>query len=186
MFERVAFDGGPLLFLTSARKYTVVMVDPKSVKIRVLRFHNIEQCRVEVNRLLKADEDGRLFANGNWTPGQIFDHLGTWINWGYVGYPKEIGGPPWMIRVILKLFRGYVLKSKAPQGFRMPGVKNGTFAFEHRDIREAAADLLRGLQRLEAGAPPFASPAFGMMSREEAVALHLRHCELHLGYLDVR
>lgn len=178
--------GGPLLFFARAGKYTVGMVDPKRVKIRVLRFDNIEQCREEVNRLVRADEEGRLVAKGNWTAGQIFDHLGTWINWGYIGYPKEIGGPPWVIRVLLKLLRGFVLRSKAPQGFRMPGVANGTFAFELRDTREAAADLLVGLARLDAGAPPFPSPAFGMMTRDEAIALHLRHCELHLGYLDVR
>jgi hypothetical protein len=41
----------------------------------------------------------------------------------------------------------------------------------------------RAMERLKTESPTAPSPLFGLLTREEAVALNLRHAELHLGFL---
>ena len=45
------------------------------------------------------------------------------------------------------------------------------------------ARLRRAMERLKAEAPSKPQAIFGPMTHEEWVALHLRHAEMHLGFL---
>ena len=83
---------------------------------RQLRFESIADCRAEVQRLLAADAQGQLTSTGNWTPGQIFSHVATWINYGYDGYPMKPF--PFFVQWLLRLS----LKKTYRDGMR-PGVR---------------------------------------------------------------
>lgn len=151
---------------------------------RKLRFDSIEDCILEVGRIVEADRAQKLRCTGNWTPGQILGHLAAWIEYGYEGYP--IKPPPFFIRWILRLNLKRMLHKGMSKGVRIPGIEGGTTGIEDLPTSEAAHRLLDALDRLNRNEPArFDSPAFGPMSHEDRVRLNLRHAELHLGFLSM-
>ncbi len=149
---------------------------------RKLRFSDVAELRAEIDRLLAADRTHTLVQLGNWTPGQIFGHLASWINYGYEGFP--MGPPPFFIRWILRRRVRKYLRTGMPAGIHIPGTKEGTFGTEVLSIDEGRTRLTRALDRLERGdIPQYDSPAFGPMSVNDRIQLNLRHAELHLGFL---
>lgn len=156
-------------------------VDTSRAEHRSLRFNSIEDVLAEIDRIVAADQSGRLRCAGNWTAGQTFGHLATWINYGWDGYPFKV---PWFIRLILRSKVRRMLSDGMPRGVRIPKAEAGTYGVEPLSTEEGAERLRAALRRLRSGDPPrFHSPAFGEMSLEDRVRLNLRHAELHLGFL---
>lgn len=154
----------------------------KTVSWRKLRFHSVTECKDEVLRIVKADQEGRLSATGNWTPGQILSHLAAWIEYAYDGYP--VNPPPFFIRWILKLRLKKMLDVGMPRGIFIPGIAGGTTGMDLIPTQQSADRLLTALDKLASPTPAkFDSPAFGPLSHEDRIKLNLRHAELHLGYL---
>ena len=151
---------------------------------RTLSFTSIDQARAEVARLLAADCAGTLTTVGAWTAGQNFGHLASWIEWGFDGYPPSVKTPPWILRFILKLMKHSMLNKPMRRGVRLPGVQGGTYGTEVCETQAAGTRLLNALERLKTTPPRFPSLALGELTLEEATKLHLRHCELHLGFLS--
>jgi hypothetical protein len=150
---------------------------------RKLRFQSIDDCEEEVQRIVRADREGRLQANGNWTAGQILAHLSAWIEYAYEGYPLK--SPPFFIRWVLRLRLKKMLEKGMPRGTRIPGIKNGTTGMDDMPTSAAADRFLAALARLSSTEETkFDSPAFGALSQEDRIRLNLRHAELHLGYLN--
>ena len=151
---------------------------------RKLRFASLNELDAALMRIERAEREGKLEALGAWTPGQILNHLGAWIEFGYEGFPRELRPPPLALRVLLRLGRKRFLSRPLPVGFRIPHAPEGTYATEVVPFEEGMARLRRNLERLMKGeAPRVPSPAFGMLTHEEAVQGTLRHAELHLGFL---
>ena len=150
---------------------------------RTLRFESIEDCIAEILRIVEAEQENRLNATGNWTPGQILGHIAAWIEYGYEGYP--IQAPPWIIRWILRMSLRRILTKGMSKGVRIPGIEGGTTGIQDMPVGEAASRLLNALDRLNRNElAQHESPAFGSMSHEDRVRLNLRHAELHLGFLN--
>ena len=150
---------------------------------RPLHFNTIDDLLVEIDRIVAAERSGTLRWCGNWTPGQVFGHLATWINYGYVGFPRR-ATPPWFIRPILRMKVKKYLRDGMPRGIKIPGIKEGTFGTEPLTTQEGAQRLEAALMRLKNREPVrHYSPAFGEMPHEQHIAFQLRHAELHLGYL---
>jgi len=148
---------------------------------RKLRFNNIDELLAEIDRVVSADQAGALRRTGNWSAGQIFGHLATWINYGWEGYPMKV---PWFVRWYLKRIGKRFIHEGMPQGVRIPKVEAGTYGTDVIATQDGAQRLRRALERLKQDEPPkFDSPAFGPMSLDDRVSLNLRHAELHLGYL---
>lgn len=160
------------------------MTDTKTAGWRELRFQSLVELRAEVERLLVADRQGTLKVSGNWTAGQNLGHLASWIEWGFDGYPPSVKTPPWILRVVLKLMKHSMLNKPMRRGVRLPGVQGGTYGTEPCETQAGGARLLNALDRLKTTAPRYPSLALGQLSHEEAIQLHLRHCELHLGFLS--
>jgi hypothetical protein len=159
------------------------MVATKQVKDRrSLRFNSVDELLADIERIVKADNAGKLRCTGNWTAGQAMGHVAAWINYSYDGYP--LGPPPWIIRVMLRFLKKKYLRQGMPAGVEIPKVQGGTFATEPLSTAEGAARLRKALARLTSGEPArFPSPAWGEMPVEERIALNLRHAELHLSFL---
>lgn len=149
-------------------------------EVRVLRFETPGAMWAEVERIVTAERAGGLKRTGNWSVGQTLGHLAAWIDFAYEGYPVR---PPLVLRWVLRPFKKRFLRGPLPRGRRIPGVKGGTLGIEERSTEDGLARLRAAWSRLEAGAPAGPNPIFGRMTHEEWVALHLRHAELHLGFL---
>jgi hypothetical protein len=147
---------------------------------RALRFESIDQVMAEVDRLAEAERAGRLRRLGNWTLGQTLGHLATWVEYGYTGAPLKV---PFFIRWFLRLRKRKVLYGPMRAGVRIPGVEGGTLATEPVPLEDALGRMRRAMGRLQSEAPTAPNVIFGPLQHEEWVALHLRHAELHLGFL---
>lgn len=147
---------------------------------RELHFDSIDQMMAEVDRLVAAEQAGRLKQLGNWTLGQTLGHLATWIEYGYTGAPLH---PPFFIRWILRLQKKKFLRGPMPAGVRIPRVEGGTLGIAPMPLDEALPRFRKAAQRLQQEPPTAPSPALGMLTHDEAIALNLRHAELHLGFL---
>ncbi len=156
-------------------------VDTKHVAgRRALAFKSIDEALADVRRVTEAERAGRLRQLGNWTAGQTFGHLATWIGFAFDGNPLKA---PWIVRAIMKLRKAKYLKG-LPAGVKIPGVQGGTLGTEVLATEVGLERLTRAFERLKVEAPTRPNPIFGPMSHAEWIELHLRHAELHLSFLD--
>lgn len=156
-------------------------VDTGKVKRRVVRFHSVADLRADLGRIEAAQRAGTLRTLGNWTPGQIVGHLATWAQFSFDGNPLR---PPWIIRFIVGRRKNRYLDGGLPAGVKIPRVPGGTLGMEDAPFDEAMARYRRVMDRLEREAPTRPNVIFGRLTHEEWIKLHLRHAELHLGFLD--
>ncbi len=152
----------------------------KVVDRRTLRLNSLDDLRAEIDRIAASERAGALKRSGNWTAGQTFGHLATWMNFAWSPCPIKA---PWFVRLIVGRRKDKYLNKAMPAGVRIPRVPGGTVGTEPRKLDEALADLKTAIHRLEREAPTCPSPVFGLLTREEAIKLNLRHAELHLSYL---
>ncbi len=157
------------------------MIDTGKVQDRrKLRFASIDELLADVERIVAADRAGALRRTGNWTAGQVFGHLATWINFAYEGYPFKV---PWFVKLFVRAKKQTYLRDGMPAGVRLPRTEDGTFGTEPMTTSEGAERLRAAVARLRSEPARFDSPAWGPMTLEEQITLALRHAELHLGFL---
>jgi hypothetical protein len=137
----------------------------------------------EVYRLRQAEMDGKLFTRGNWELGQAVNHLSQWIQYSFTGAPIKA---PWYMKFFMQLMKNRILKSGFPAGVKMPGVEGGTLATENVPSPESIPQLAAMAKRLQAQCPALPNPVFGPLTHEQWKALHLRHAELHLSFMEVK
>ena len=168
-------------------RYTEAMTQPidtaKVTDRRALKFNSVGDLRADLESLDRAQSSRALRTTGNWTPGQVFGHLASFIEFAYDGYPKELQNPPWFIRQILKLMKKRYLYGKLPVGIKIPGIKDGTVGIDALPFAAGLTRLRAALARLDAAPPDKPNPIFGPLSHPEWIALHCRHAELHLSFL---
>jgi len=164
---------------TATRTPASVINTAKVANRRSLRFDTIDQMMAEVDRLVAAEQTGRLKQLGNWTLGQSLGHLAGWSEFGYTPAPLN---PPFFIRWILRFRKQKFLNSPMPAGVKIPGVAGGTLATEPMTLDEGLSRLRSIIERMKTQPPTVPSPALGMLTHNESIALNLRHAELHLGF----
>lgn len=157
-----------------------VQVGPQGA--RELRFSSLEEVIHEMERIADAERQGTLKTLGNWTTGQTFGHLASWIDYSYDGFPAALN-PPWIIRFIVRLQKKKFLHGKMPRGVKIPGSPDGTYGTEPMALDRGVARLRSSLERLQREKPTKKSVLFGELTHEEWIACTLRHSELHMGYL---
>jgi hypothetical protein len=159
-------------------------IDTRKAARRNLCFGSIDEAIAEIDRIVEAEKAGTLRATGNWSAGQVFNHIATWLNFSWDGFPSSVS-PPWFVCVILRMMRKRYIYKPTGAGVKIPGLPGGTLGTEPVGTEEGAHRLKAALMRLKKGEPAtFHSPAFGPMSEEERTQFQLRHCELHMGFLD--
>lgn len=160
------------------------VVDTRTAPRRALSFETLAALSSELDRLEAAHRAGTLRSTGNWTPGEILDHLARAIRPSFDGFDFAVALP-------IRLLGSLVMKRRFlgrgfPRGFRMSPKMSAAFgprpgvSFEHG--LGALREQLRRIERGERMSHP--SPGLGSLTHEEWVRLHLRHAELHLAYLN--
>jgi hypothetical protein len=159
------------------------MINTRTAERRPLRFDTLGDLLREVDRIVAAERAGQLRRTGNWTTGQTFGHLAAWMEYPYVGFPPE-AHPPWLVRVILKMFRERLLRKTMSPGMKLGRIPGGTLGVEVMSAEAGEKRLRDAIARLQRREPAVHhSPALGAMTDDERIALNLRHAELHLGFL---
>jgi hypothetical protein len=147
---------------------------------RKLRFETPDQMWKDIDAIVASERAGTLRRTGNWTVGQVFGHLATFINFPYDGYPSR---PPFIVKLILGMMKKKFIHGELPAGKSIPGVEGGTWGIEPISADEGLSKLRAAWDRLQAKPPSVPNPIFGPLSHEEWIQLHLRHAELHLSFL---
>lgn len=133
-----------------------------------------------------ADDAIRLHAaqaptTGNWTQGQIFEHLARLMDGSLDGFDFTAA---WPLRMIAKLvFKPRIFNKGMPSGFQLKG-KAGKALLPDPVADQAGLDhLLHSIQRLQNESHRYPSPILGELSRDEWDLLHRRHAELHMSFI---
>jgi hypothetical protein len=156
--------------------------DPIAAQRRELMFHSIDEVLREVDALLEGARAGRVKTCGNWTLGQILNHLAAWAEYSYTGMPMKV---PWFVRLLLRGRRHKFINEPMRAGVRIPKVEGGTLATEPAEVEPAAGRYRAVLERLKREHPNRKHPIFGDMPHEDWIKLQLRHAELHLGFARI-
>lgn len=146
---------------------------------RLLRFDTIDQVLTDVDTLAAAEAEGNLKCLGAWTFGQTLNHLATWVDYAYEGYPLKI---PFFIRWLARPMKKRALTKPLNPGMRLPKVPGGTLATEIVPTDDALLHFQKTFDRLANEAPDKPHPIFGPLTHDEWIAMHLRHAELHLSF----
>ena len=119
------------------------MINTKHVRgRRRLRFSDFGEILREVQALAERPTQ----PIGNWTLGQVCQHLGTAMELsvaGGVGFPV-----PWKTRLLARLARRRILATALPTGFRLPSDAAALLVPEPTSFEQGLAALERGMERL--------------------------------------
>jgi hypothetical protein len=141
---------------------------------RELTFASLEEIPGDVERLLVGHT-----TVGNWTLGQICNHLTTALTGSLDGFA---GSAPWLVRKTVGplIVRRILKKGRFPRGVRLPK------RFEPQpgcDARTEADALRAAVQRFAAHTGPVADhPLAGKFSKEVWERFHCIHRAHHLSF----
>lgn len=145
---------------------------------RNVHFTSLDDILADVEMLTKA---GEIRTLGNWSAGQVVQHLAITMNKSIDGFNFRV---PWPIRVILPLFlKRRFLTQTMSAGFKLKGAAEAEMASPPIGLEDAVRNFREALARLQAELKREPHPAIGRLSLEEWEQLHCRHSELHLSFL---
>ena len=153
----------------------------KPALARQLRFETLDDILAEAKRIAEHSDAP---TNGSWTPAQTLWHVGRFMRASVEGYPTTV---PFFFRLIGPLFK----KRSITKGFT-PGIKLPSQAAEHMvakpgtTMEEALEMIVPWTEKAKAEGFLDKNPMFGPMTRDEWVALHCRHAEMHFGLIDLK
>ncbi|MEX0979336.1 MAG: DUF1569 domain-containing protein [Pirellulales bacterium] len=151
-------------------------VDTRNVKgRRELHFANYGQLLDDVHTLAA----GPTRPLGNWSLGQILQHLAKAMNMAIDGPPFK---PAWIVRMLGPFFKNRVISRPMSPGFRLP--KNGAALIPaESDVAAGVAAIEKAVARLEQNPDRKPHFVFGPMTRDEWDQLQFRHAEMHLSFI---
>ena len=152
-------------------------IDTKTVSgRRTLEFDTLDDVLADAE-ILTARQASTV---GNWTLGQIFQHLANAMNLAIDGSDYRAS---WFLRLIGPLILRSILKKGMSAGFKLSAPAAHLLIPEDDPGTEAGLESLReAITRMKTDDHREPHLAFGKMSREKWEKLHLRHAELHLSF----
>jgi hypothetical protein len=151
-------------------------VDTKSVPgRRNLHFESYDDILGDV-RALAARPTRQL---GNWSLGQICQHLAAGMDMAIDGPPFK---PGWLLRTIGPFIKKRMITRPMSPGFRFP--KTATVLMPgNLDTAAGVAAIEKAVGRLRENRQRKPHVIFGAMTHEEWDQLEFRHCEMHLSFI---
>lgn len=141
---------------------------------REIRYESLDDLVADTVRL--AGPNARML--GNWTPGQIFQHLADTMNSSIVGFGSMFAAPVrWILRLLMK--RRFLTKG-LPAGFKAPA----KFLPDATSVDDGLTALKKAVARLHEDTTRALHPGFGSLTLDEWTQFHLRHAELHMSFLQ--
>jgi hypothetical protein len=145
------------------------------MKRRPLRFQTFDEVIADLDRLRSV---GYRKA-GNWSLGQICNHLAIVFRGSLDGFPGAKA--PWYLRLVAPVATWWTLTFKSmPTGVRIPRELEPQAGDEASEVEE----FKRVLRRFEGHKGPLhPSPFGGACDYETWRKIHLIHCAHHLSFL---
>ena len=159
-------------------------INTKTAPHRELSFNCINCLKGELDTLQTAHDAGKLTNTGNWSPGQILQHVAKFFGFAMDGFEARA---PWLVRTILTL----LFKKKAlgpdpmPRGLKLPAKAKSLLPDESPSFEDGMSHLRAMIHRIENGNKlTHPSPIFGTLAHEQWMTIQLKHAAMHLGFLN--
>ena len=147
-------------------------------KRRKIRYSNFEEMLEDAQRLTAADAE----TVGNWTKGQIFEHLARAIDFTLDGFDDF--RVPWFTRTVASLFlKKWFMTRGLPAGFRLKNQDAQKLVPDAIETSAALHHLQQAVHRLRQTSHRCPHPVFGSLTQAESDQLQLRHTELHMSFI---
>lgn len=152
------------------------MVDStRVVGRRTLHFSSYDDVLADV-RAMNSRPTRHL---GNWTLGEICDHLAKAIEYAVDGAPFKAA---WFLRALGPLLKKRFLSRPMKPGFRLPK-SAAVYLPEDKDASAGIVRLEKAIQRYRDSDSLKPHSIFGPLSRAEYDQLNFRHAEMHLSFI---
>jgi len=140
---------------------------------RDVHYRSLDDIAVDAKRLAEVE----VRTDGNWSQGQIYDHLAKNFNGSIDGMGFAMPAP-------VRLLMGLLMKKKFLTKGIPPGFKtNAKLEPPQVSTSDAIEALTKAIERLKREETRAMHPLFGKISREEWDEFHLRHAEMHTSFL---
>jgi hypothetical protein len=145
---------------------------------RQLHFADFSQLLAEAERVSQTPSR----TLGNWSVGQILDHLADAANAPFDGFGDFKA--PWVVRyLVVPLIKNRILTKPMSSGFQLPKKATALLPQPGTAPQVAFDRLQKALARFSTEHPEYPHPLLGMLASQEWVALTLRHAEMHLSFI---
>jgi len=159
-------------------------INTRQADRRDVQYASLDDLRADLDAIERAHAAGTLRNTGNWSPGQVLEHLAIFMECALDGFPH--GKIPWHLRTVAKLLfkNGAVSGKPPPPGFNIPDGAAFLRPGEDTSFEAGMTRLRTCLDRLAKGDTlDHPSPLFGKLTHEEWTQLQLGHASLHLSFL---
>ena len=157
-------------------------VKTKTAPRRDIQFSDLGAILNDLDRLEAAEKAGSMVQNGNWSLGQISDHVAGLIEQSLDGFRFKAPVP---IRILFTTLRPILFKRPIPAGIALRGQSRMLIPESGISSEQGLGELRSQIKRLQDGAKmTHPSPIFGRLDQDQWTGLHLRHAALHLSFLD--
>ena len=154
-------------------------VDTKKVtNRRSVRYDSYDALLSDAERLV----NGEVLTVGNWTLGQILQHLARSMNSSIDGTDMKF---PWLMKKLFSLImnKEKMMNEPISPGFKIPKKGESQFSPDPSvSPEEGLASLRAAVQRCKTESSRSEHPAFGKLTCEEWDKFNLRHAELHMSF----
>lgn len=144
---------------------------------RTLHFKDVSQLLAEAEFVATHP----THTLGNWSVGQILDHLAISSNAAFDGFGDF--KPSWFVRTLIAPFiKNSVFTKSMPAGIKL-GKSTSILPRSEVTPEEGLQRLKTALARFSTEKPKFPHPVFGALAHQEWISLALRHAEMHLSFV---
>lgn len=146
---------------------------------RTVRYETYDDLLADAERLAGVE----VRTLGNWSYGQILDHLARSIH-------AMIDGPgfrmPMPMRFVMRLLMmKKMVHQELPPGFKFPVKVADRFCPpEDAQVGPSLAALREAVTRVQSTDQRGLHPAFGTVKTSDWDSFQLRHCELHMSFVQ--
>lgn len=151
---------------------------------RKLHFDTLDDLLAEAKRIAAHPEAP---TRGRWDAAQNVWHVGRYIQASVEGYPFKAA---WWMRLLGPMLKKRMIRRPMQPGFNTPKnvsdqMEPGGSAAGEITMAQACAQLEHWVEQAKDHGFIPVNPVFGRMSRDEWVALHCRHAEMHFGLIEL-
>ncbi len=159
-------------------------IDTKTVQRRDITLTSLADISADLDKIEAAHQAGTLKTTGNWSAGQILEHISILMECAIDGFPSQMPAPMrWMAILLFK--KKALSGEKMPAGFKLPKGASFLFPSETTTTDAGIARLRKALARIEAGERfTHPSPVFGKLSHDQWCTLQAGHATLHLSFIQ--
>jgi hypothetical protein len=161
-----------------------LLMGKKNVNWNPRDYGTLEELAAEVDRFEAAFTAGTLRTTGNWSAGQIMQHTGNLMGYTIDGFDASA---PLPIRLFgMLIFKPMLGRSHMRPGIKLPKGARSLLPDDEVSFEDGIGVMRNSLARIQGGERMTQrSPVLGKMKHEQWVLLHLDHCRLHFGFIQL-